>query len=202
MSQYDKNQNGVLEKDEVREMSGKWDGADQDKDDRLSVTEVTDQLLKAGGGGSSGGASDSSSSGGSTKEHSSKEHSKGGGSSYSNGSKPFKVMTPADRLPRGLPSWFPSKDTNGDGQVALAEYAPTMSDSSVAEFNKYDLNGDGYIIPSEVIAADKKPSSTTTSSGGDHDRKDKDGDRKDKDGDRKDKDGERKEDRRGFGFGK
>ncbi len=66
-------------------------------------------------------------------------------------------MTPTERLPSGIPSWFTRADANGDGQVMMAEYSSTWTKTKVAEFKKYDLNDDGCITPAECVAAEKKP---------------------------------------------
>jgi Ca2+-binding EF-hand superfamily protein len=50
--------------------------------------------------------------------------------------------------PTGLPDWFAKLDTDGDGQIALHEWP---ADRSMEEFAKYDLNGDGFITPQEVL---------------------------------------------------
>jgi hypothetical protein len=62
----------------------------------------------------------------------------------------YRFSTAADKLPTGLPSWFKSRDTNGDGQVALSEYSHSMSQSVVSEFRRYDLNDDGIITAKEA----------------------------------------------------
>lgn len=78
----------------------------------------------------------------------------------------FRPMTPLERLPKGLPSWFARNDANGDGQVAMAEFSTTWSETQLAEFAKYDLNGDGYITPSEALQADSKKSPSSGSDKG------------------------------------
>lgn len=59
------------------------------------------------------------------------------------------------RQPEGLPSWFASRDADGDGQLSMAEFAPKPTGTSLAEFSRYDQNGDGMITPSEYIRAGK-----------------------------------------------
>jgi Ca2+-binding EF-hand superfamily protein len=60
-------------------------------------------------------------------------------------------FTPAaEKLPSGLPSWFKSRDTNGDAQVSMSEYSRSWSDRLVAEFRRYDLNDDGMITATET----------------------------------------------------
>lgn len=66
----------------------------------------------------------------------------------------YRFTRPADRLPATLPSWFKSRDTNGDGQVSMSEYSRSWSTSSVSEFRRYDQNDDGIITAKEAA---KKP---------------------------------------------
>jgi hypothetical protein len=62
----------------------------------------------------------------------------------------YRFAPPSERLPTGLPSWFKSRDKNGDGQVAMSEYGRTWSSRLVDEFRRYDTNDDGIITPKEV----------------------------------------------------
>ena len=64
---------------------------------------------------------------------------------------------PADRpyhvLPenlRGVPAWFIILDKNGDGQISLSEFAPTLAPARVELFKRLDKNGNGFIEPNEV----------------------------------------------------
>jgi Ca2+-binding EF-hand superfamily protein len=65
----------------------------------------------------------------------------------------YRFSTATDKLPTGVPSWFKSRDNNGDGQVSLSEYSRTMSESVVSEFRRYDLNNDGIITAKEAAKA-------------------------------------------------
>ncbi|MDR0871119.1 MAG: hypothetical protein LBN39_10050 [Planctomycetaceae bacterium] len=60
-----------------------------------------------------------------------------------------KYYTPPSAL-RGCPPWFIVRDRDGDGQVSLLEFAPTLSPAALATFGKLDKNGDGFITPDEV----------------------------------------------------
>jgi Ca2+-binding EF-hand superfamily protein len=51
---------------------------------------------------------------------------------------------------RGVPVWFIMLDRNGDGQVSLAEFAPTLAPAAVELFKRLDKNGNGFIEPDEV----------------------------------------------------
>jgi len=57
-----------------------------------------------------------------------------------------KYYTPTE----GLPAWFVQRDLNGDGQLSLIEFAPTLSQKGIADFGKLDKNGDGFITPDEI----------------------------------------------------
>lgn len=59
-----------------------------------------------------------------------------------------RFAAPRDRL-AGVPDWFLSRDADGDGQLTLAEYAPQHNASALAEFARYDRNGDGVVTPQE-----------------------------------------------------
>lgn len=60
-----------------------------------------------------------------------------------------RYHTPSEAL-RGVPAWFLLLDRDGDGQVSLLEFAPTLSARALALFGKLDQNGDGFIMPDEV----------------------------------------------------
>ena len=61
---------------------------------------------------------------------------------------PFHV--PSNLRPAGLPGWFAERDRNGDGQLSLAEYAPSGSRETVASFTRLDANRDGLLTGEEA----------------------------------------------------
>jgi len=65
----------------------------------------------------------------------------------------YRVPSPIERSADGLPDWFSQDDTNQDGQIAMAEWATSWSDSELTRFNQFDLNQDGVITPQECIKA-------------------------------------------------
>ena len=64
--------------------------------------------------------------------------------------KPTRFLSAREKF-RGLPSWFTNLDTNGEGQITMAQYATTWTPETVAAFNRYDLNHDGIITAEEVM---------------------------------------------------
>jgi hypothetical protein len=153
LTRYDTNKNGVLEKDEWSKMSGKPKESDSNGDDILTLDELTTKLANYGKGSSTSGSS-------STKSYASRPPSSSRpspGSSRTTSDKPvYRFKSPTERLPRGLPDWFTRNDTNGDGQIAMSEYSATWSNSKAEEFQQYDLNGDGFVTPSEALAAEEE----------------------------------------------
>ena len=52
-----------------------------------------------------------------------------------------------------MPEWFTRRDTNGDGQLSLSEFAPNPTQADLEEFARYDRNGDGFITAQECLDA-------------------------------------------------
>ncbi len=67
--------------------------------------------------------------------------------------KSYRAQAPAEGTQEGLPDWFPRDDADGDGQVAMAEFSVSWSDSVMSDFNQFDLNLDGMITPQECLKA-------------------------------------------------
>ena len=143
MRRYDTNGNGVLEKEEWGQMREDPSPADRNHDGVLTAEEFTAALVQRSMGRYGGSESSSSTAGGSAAS----------GSTSSNGRKSYRFLTPRERLPEGLPSWFTDYDANEDGQVAMAEYSRYWTDLKAREFQRYDLNGDGLITPRECLNA-------------------------------------------------
>jgi Ca2+-binding EF-hand superfamily protein len=102
---------------------------------------------------------------------SSSSSSSNASSTSTNGSdrKSYRALSATERLPKGLPEWFARNDANADGQVAMAEFSASWSNSTAGEFSKFDLNGDGLITPKECLQATDqgiaRGPSTSSSSG-------------------------------------
>jgi Ca2+-binding EF-hand superfamily protein len=137
--QADRNGNGRLERNEWNDRWGDFDEADRDHRGAVDADELAQRLsgFARGGPGGDGG---------------------GGGGSSGSGTPPqpksYRVPTPTELLPPGLPDWFAQKDANADGQVAMAEYESPRSwtAAAVAEFTRFDLNNDGFITPTECLS--------------------------------------------------
>ena len=69
-----------------------------------------------------------------------------------------KYYVAPSTLPRGLPDWFMERDTDGDGQLTIGEFAPDGSAAQRRLFAEYDQNGDGVITPEEVMRYLRKSS--------------------------------------------
>lgn len=52
-------------------------------------------------------------------------------------------------LPKNIPTWFTEDDLDMDGQIGLYEWIP--SERPISEFEAMDLNGDGFLTPTEVM---------------------------------------------------
>jgi hypothetical protein len=154
IEQNDKNKDGVLSKNdnEWGNLKGDPSNADYNKDGMITVDEMTERLIERSKDQSSGWGR------GSTSSSSSKP------ATGTNG-KPIRFLTPTERLPEGMPSWFTRADTNGDGQVSMAEYSTKWDDAKLSEYTKYDLNNDGLITATECLTVEKSRSSSSSSSG-------------------------------------
>ena len=62
-------------------------------------------------------------------------------------SRPYHVLP--EKL-KGVPAWFILRDKDGDGQISLKEFAPTLSPAAVNLFKRLDKNGNGFIEPDEA----------------------------------------------------
>ena len=69
--------------------------------------------------------------------------------------KAYRFLSPSERLPEGLPVSFTSKDRDGDGQLSMSEFASVWTAGTVAEFSRWDVNGDGFATAAECLAAEK-----------------------------------------------
>ncbi|HIF34648.1 MAG TPA: hypothetical protein EYQ75_23920, partial [Planctomycetaceae bacterium] len=174
LTRYDRNKNGVLDKDEWGSLSGDASGSDKNRDGKLDKDEMIHYLANRSSSRSSGGdrgGDRGRSFGGGDRGRSSGGGDRGqyftGRSEGSSGSSrqskdddrtSYRAMTPFDRLVKSglekeLPDWFFEDDKNEDGQVKMHEYASRWDDATFDDFKQFDANRDGVITAAECIAA-------------------------------------------------
>ena len=154
LREHDKNKDGMLQRDEFKEMKTEHQGADANGDGVITLGELTNRVS----GYSSGGANASPLSGSGSSGYGGKSYKKGGDkdkTGSADGKKSYRFLTPTERLPKGMPDWFIKNDADGDGQIMMVEYSSNWTESTAAEFAKLDLDGDGIITPSECMAGEK-----------------------------------------------
>jgi Ca2+-binding EF-hand superfamily protein len=144
-AQYDKNRDGVIDKDEMASMPGGLRRADRNGDGRITREELTLYFTEMGMRGRGGGPGPNGPPGSGASGSSS--------ASTANARKSYRQLTPQERLPKNLPPWFVTKDVRQVGQITMAEFfaGEVMTDELAAKFTRYDLNNDGIITAEEAI---------------------------------------------------
>ena len=173
---FDRNNDGVLDGDEFEQARSRgYDEFDSNKDGKLTIDELAMRYAKRRveeEAAAKASAASSSSSASSTRREDDRSRSSSKSSSSgsarvtkSSNTKTYRIAPADERLAKkGLPNWFLDKDDDGDGQVAMAEYGESWTDSSLADFAKYDLNSDGVITPAECLRVGKLSGSSLASS--------------------------------------
>lgn len=160
MRRYDKNNDGSLDQEEVKE--ARWSDSlaqwDRNKDGKLSREEVAaryarrreqrqDQESRSRGGEENRPRQQQNDA--TAKNESTRPFEKV--SSFRVGGSSGGLVRPA-----GLPEWFVRDDIDGDNQVAMNEFARKWDASTLEDFAKFDTNQDGYITAKECLAGVKK----------------------------------------------
>ncbi len=173
---YDSNRSGALEREEWSSFRSDPSGYDTNKDGKITRDEFAAGMAgRLGGGRGRGSGGDEQ--GGWFARREGGPGGEGGGeapaapgktATPSSGRKSYRMATPAERLAaiEDLPEWFSRSDSDGDGQVRMSEYASSWSDDVVADFNQFDLNGDGIITPKECMQAKEGGAFQGMASGG------------------------------------
>ncbi len=154
MRRYDRNRDGFLTKDELSSrFAGNPMDFDRNRDGKLSVSELAVRYARRREGEEE------------AKRSSSKESSRGRSSrgkkvevpDVFDGRKSYRA-TAGRSVPEGVPGAFTDKDSNGDGQVTMAEFAKEWNDEVVADFFESDFNRDGVITAEEALKKVEKGS--------------------------------------------
>lgn len=147
MRQQDRNRDGKLQREEWGGLRGDPRQIDRNHDGVITLDEMTARLndYRRGGSGERDRRSD----------RPSDSRSSESGSQKWEGRKSYRFLSPTERWPEGLADWFARKDTDGDGQVAMAEYSSFWTTSMAIKFARYDLNKDGMITPGECLKAEE-----------------------------------------------
>jgi len=164
LNQHDANQNGVLEKDEWKNLKTEHQSADTNKDNVITLEELTAKIASYA---SSSSTSSSASTGSAPASSGGPQQGRRTWGNNGPGGKPgdkekgdtrksYRVATATERLPKGLPDWFARNDTDADGQVMMSEYMTEFTETKAADFAKYDINSDGVITPSECLEIEGK----------------------------------------------
>ncbi len=155
MAQYDRDQSGDLIATEWVAMRGQPEILDSNRDGKVSLAEMIghitaySQSRRLGGDAETVGTLQPL-----AKQSAAVQGEQNGGEAgitktgrSAQVAKPYYI--PARLLPDGLPGWFTERDLNGDGQLSIAEYAPTRGRTTVATFNRLDTDHDGLLTPTE-----------------------------------------------------
>jgi len=156
LRRYDRDGSGKLERNEWDQIRGDPREIDRDGNGVITRDEFMERVSQyvrsrmggRGGDGDRGGS-----------------HRPGGDVEPTRQKRSYRFLAPTERLPEGLPQWFVAHDADGDGQVTMAEYAGSWTDSKAREFAQYDLNNDGLVTPGECLKAASRPELAAPPSG-------------------------------------
>ncbi len=156
---YDRNRNGQLDGREMRRLSGNPLDFDRNGDENLSPQELAVHYARQRVAEEEAREQNRGDDRGDRPE----EHRESDAPDPYNGRNSFRVVSIRE-LPEGVPGWFEDKDADGDGQVAMAEYADKWSNDLVEEFMAWDANGDGMVTVDEVLRGVESGLSSTAAS--------------------------------------
>jgi hypothetical protein len=158
LARYDENKDGTLQKGEWSKMSNGPEKADKDGDGTITLVELIEwnggTVPAAGTSAPQVAATPAPIASDNNEDQSSRR-----GGFRSSGRRSFWTQRDGDKRAPGLPSALASKDRNRDGQVTMAEFASTWTESTLAEFNRWDLNRDGFVTAAESASAENRQAS-------------------------------------------
>jgi Ca2+-binding EF-hand superfamily protein len=141
IQRYDRNHNGVIDRDETEGMRSDPREIDRNHDGRITLDEMVHRVQQYQGGR---GGDNNGDRGGDNEEE------RYAGVRY----QPFRTIDAI--IPEGTPEWFIRLDKNRDGNVSMLEYSTAWTDALALEFEWWDVNQDGVITPEECIEATKE----------------------------------------------
>ncbi len=148
---FDKNKNGVLEKDEFsKDFAGNPMDFDRNRDGRLTQRELAVRYAVRREGSETAKRQRAKES---LKDGEKKQRDEGKTTSnLFNGRRSYRADGQRRSI-EGLPGYFTERDKNGDGQISMAEFSSEWSDEVVAQFFGSDFNRDGVITADEALRA-------------------------------------------------
>ena len=160
LQQYDTSGNGVLEKEEWSKMTARYAASDANDDGVITARELA---IKIGNFSQQSrtlskrsNTSERRSSRESRRRETSRRRNRRDREQEPSEKKSYRFLTATERLADSLSDRqqesFVKLDRNGDGQIAMAEFATVWSDSKVKEFNQLDRNLDGLVTPQEYVS--------------------------------------------------
>jgi Ca2+-binding EF-hand superfamily protein len=143
LRRYDRNRDGYLTSQEVSRFSGNPMDFDRNRDGKLSQSELAVRYARRREGEELARKDD-------RRDDRRQREREVEIPNVFNDRKSYRVINPRS-LPEGLPGFFTDKDSNGDGQVSMAEFSDVWTDDVVAKFFESDFNRDGVITADEAL---------------------------------------------------
>jgi Ca2+-binding EF-hand superfamily protein len=143
---YDADENGALDYEEVKRISGEWILNDADADGVVTVDELAARL--------------------SAYQAQASAEQDTGPTSPTEADVASQALELADDSPipnsvdqeerpaLRLPAWFVARDADRDGQVKMVEFTDKWTDAKAVEFVRIDRNGNGIISSQESLQAE------------------------------------------------
>ena len=165
MERYDKNKDGYLDENEIKEarLSGTPMQYDNNRDGKLSRQELAARQaarrLASGGQPESPSQrrDDSNSKKSRDKRVNEEELAKDKPNLFEKRAS-FRVTDAEGKVPTaaGLPEWFTRNDVNTDSQVSMFEFSKKWTQDVIEDYSRFDSNEDGFITMKECLVAVKK----------------------------------------------
>ena len=141
IQRYDRNRNGVIDRDETEGMRSDPREIDRNHDGRITMEEMVHRVQQYQGGRDRGDDGD---------RDDNNEEERYSGVRY----RTFRTIDAF--IPEGTPEWFIRLDKNRDANIPMAEYSTEWTDKLALDFEWWDVNKDGIITPQECIEATKE----------------------------------------------